>query len=143
MFFYYEASRIVWMMTWNLKFNFLCICFRDCLAISMARQVNILANVYRIIFFLNQIKLLYFTLCWLSKDGNKIQRKWLVKRDNIWLLLTCCLFLLILLDTSSSIDKSVPLEMPNQRSAAAQAQGTGCIWSTCFSTSLPFYFIRL
>jgi len=27
------------------------------------------------------------------------------------------------IDTSSSIDKSVPLEMPNQRSAVAQAQG--------------------
>ena len=91
-------------------------------------------------FKLNQIKLLYFTLCWLSKDGNKIQRKWPVKRHNIWLLLTCCLCLLILLDTSSSIDKSVPLEMPNQRSAAAQAQG---IWSICFYTSLALYFIRL
>ena len=40
-----------WMMTENLKFNFLRICFRDCLAISMARQVNIEVNVILHLFF--------------------------------------------------------------------------------------------
>ena len=43
-----------WMMTENLKFNFLCICFRDCLAISMARQVNIEVNVFAFFFKSNQ-----------------------------------------------------------------------------------------
>lgn len=64
-----------------------------------------------------------------------------MKRDNIQsgdLSLTACLFW-FLSDTSSSIDKSVPLEMPNQRSAAAQAQGIW--WIICFYTLQFFYYI--
>ena len=45
----------------------------------------------------------------------------------IVLIRDCC-FSQSSLDTASSIDKSVPLEMPNQRSAIAQAQGFYCIF---------------
>lgn len=49
------------------------------------------------------------------------------------LVIYCLLCIFGFLDTSSSIDKSVPLEMPNQRSAIAQAQGNiSCIY-TCIN----------
>ena len=44
-----------------------------------------------------------------------------------------CCFSQSSLDTASSIDKSVPLEMPNQRSAIAQAQGLYCILYSHFT----------
>ena len=43
----------------------------------------------------------------------------------------CLLCIFGFSDTSSSIDKSVPLEMPNQRSAIAQAQGNITCTCTC------------
>lgn len=98
------------------------------------------------IFFSNQMKLLSFqTTCfWLIKEGDKIQSGYCpVKSDNtqsgdFWL--TAWRLFWFSLDTSSSIDKSVPLEMPNQRSAAAQAQG---IWWSCFSIHCNFSIISL
>lgn len=93
-------------------------------------------------FFANQLKLLSFHTIWLTQEGDKIQRGYCpMKSNNIQsgdFSLAACLFWFSL-DTSSSIDKSVPLEMPNQRSAAAQAQG---IWWICFYT-LQFFIILL
>ena len=45
----------------------------------------------------------------------------------------CLLCIFGFSDTSSSIDKSVPLEMPNQRSAIAQAQGNITCTCTCIN----------
>ena len=52
-----------WLVTWNLEFNFYALfCFRDCLVISMARQVNIEVNVIASFFYESNQTFLFHTI---------------------------------------------------------------------------------